>query len=284
MANAATQDEPSNAMRLLKWTVPPAIIGFLVAPVGYVPTSAKLLTLAVALILFGLWLKRVFVRWVKSNPKAPTWDEIQSVSPIEPEPKFKSGGPIGRAVSDCFAKWTLNRKDKEDPIYLNALAEMFDMGTKHTPKNPVEAMRCYKAAVGGGDPAKANGPHYAKLRIAEMYEDGEGVAQDLAEAARIYKTIPHYPSAMFHFAIAHVHGRGVPQDYIESYKLLLLADKYYSWHAPSRKEVEVQVQAHRSNRRHIRVRKMMAIFEGRMAPEQLLRGREAARAWWNANR
>jgi len=271
-------------MRLLKWTVFLAVIGVLVAPIRYVHTSTKLLTSVVALILLVLWLKRAFDRWLKSDAKAPAWDEIQSVSPIVPEPTFKGGGPIGRALSNYGAKWTLSRKDNEDSGFLNAMGEMYDIGTKHTPKNPVEAMRWYKAAVGGGDPATANGPHYAKLRIAEMYEDGEGVAQDLDEATRIYNTIPHYPSAMLHFAIAYVQGRGFPQNYIESYKLLLLADKFYSWHAPSRKEVVVQVQAHRSNRRHIRVREMMALFEGRMAPEQLLRGREAARAWWNANR
>src|SRR5947199_7951434 len=66
------------------------------------------------------------------------------------------------------------------------MGEVFHIGTKYTPRNPAEAMRWYRAAVGGGDPAKANGPLYAKLRIAEMYEDGEGVARDLDEAGRIY--------------------------------------------------------------------------------------------------
>src|SRR5439155_23431362 len=160
-------------------------------------------------------------------------------------------------------------------------------GVRHWHKihseNPAEAMRWYRAAVGGGDPAKANGPLYAKLRIAEMYEDGEGVARDLDEAGRIYKTIPDFPSAMLHFAIAYVEGRRVPQDYVEAYKLLLLANKFRSMNPPTRKLVETDPQRHRENRRHIRVRELMAVLESRMAPEHLLRATEAAREWWNAH-
>jgi Sel1 repeat len=266
--------------RLLKWAVFLAIIGVMIAPV---PTSSKFLTLIFALILLVYWLKGAFVRWIKSDGKAPAWDEIKSVPPIVPEPPLKKPGPIGSAPGDFFAKWTLNRKNKNDPLYLNAMGEMFDIGTKHTPKNPVEAMRWYRAAV-GGDPATAHGPHYSKLRIAEMYEDGEGVPRDLDMAGRIYKTIPNYPSAMLHFAISYVEGRGVPRDYVEAYKLVLLADKFLSWHASTRKEVEVNPQSHRANHRHIRAQELMALLEPRMAPEQVLKAKEAAREWWNAHR
>ena len=71
-------------------------------------------------------------------------------------------------------------------------------------------MRWYLAAA-GGDPEKESGHQYAKLRIAEMYEDGEGVTRDLAQAGRIYRTIPTFPSARLHFAIANIEGRGLPQ-------------------------------------------------------------------------
>src|ERR1051326_1445557 len=270
-------------IRVFKWAVLLGVIGVLIAPAKTLPWSTKLLTLAFASILTMFWLKQGLVRLIKSEPKAPAWDEIQSVPPVVPEPPFNGGGTIGRAIRDYFAKWTMNRKNKDDPVYLNAMGEMFDIGTKYTPKNPVEAMRWYKTAT-GGDPVKANGPHYAKLRIAEMYEDGEGVPRDLNEAGRIYKTIPHFPSARLHFAIAHVEGRGVPRDYIEAYRLALLADRFYSWQAPSRKQVEGDPGSHRQNRRHIRTRELMAILEARMAPEQLIKAREAARAWWNTHR
>jgi len=59
-----------------------------------------------------------------------------------------------------------------------AMAEMYDIGTKYTPKNPTEAFRWYMKAVGGCDPAEGSGPTFAKLRLAEMYEDGEGVERD----------------------------------------------------------------------------------------------------------
>ena len=89
---------------------------------------------------------------------------------------------------------------------------------------------------------------------------------------------------MLHFAIAYVEGRRVPQDYVEAYKLLLLANKFRSMNPPTRKLVETDPQRHRENRRHIRVRELMAVLESRMAPEHLLRAKEAAREWWNAHR
>ncbi len=270
----------------MKWAVFLAVIGVLIAPVRYVPVSNKLITVAFAVVLLVLWLKGAFVRWIKSDDKAPYWDEIKSVPPIIPEPPVKASGPIGRAIGDFIAKRTLKwlGKNKDDPAYLNAMGEMFDTGTKHTPKNPVEAMRWYVAAVGGDPTQPKRGPEWARLRIAELYEDGEGVARDLDMAGCIYKTIPNYPSAMLHFAIAHVEGRGMPRDYVEAYRLLLVADKARSWHPSTRKEIEVNPQSHRANSRHIRVRELMAILEARMTPEQLLRAREAAREWWNAHR
>jgi Sel1 repeat len=229
------------------------------------------------------WLIAGAVKWIKSEPKAPAWDEIQSVPPITPEPPLKGSGVLGRACKNRFAKWNLNRKKQDDAGYLNLMGELFDVGTKYTPKNPVEAMRWYVAAT-GGDPTQVRGHQYAKLRIAEMYEDGEGVPRDLDKAGRIYKTIPHFPSAMLYHAVAHLQGRGMVQDYVEAYRLLLLADKARSWHPATKRAVEVDPQSHRENRRHIKVRELMALLESRMAPEQLFKAKEAAREWWNAHR
>jgi len=270
-------------MRLLKWAILIATIGVLIAPSENVSASTKLLTALCGLILLAVWLITAFVRSIKSNDMAPAWDEIQSVSPIIPEPPLRGGGLIGRAITNRFAKWAFNRKDKADAGYLNAMGELYDIGTKYTPKNPVEAMRWYLAAT-GGDPKQESGHQYAKLRIAEMYEDGEGVARDLDQAGRIYRTIPAFPSAMLHFATANVEGRGVPRDYVEAYRLLLIADKARSWHAPSRKEVENNPQRHRENHCHIKVRELMAVLESRLKPEQQMKAREAAREWWNAHR
>jgi hypothetical protein len=89
---------------------------------------------------------------------------------------------------------------------------------------------------------------------------------------------------MLHFAVAHVEGRGLPQDYVEAYRLLLTADKAYSMHPSSRKEVETNIQTHRKNRRHIRVKELMGILQPRMTLEQLLKANKAARSWWNAHR
>jgi hypothetical protein len=267
----------------LKWAVFLAVIGVLIAPAKFVSTSTKFFTVICAIIVFVFWLKGTFVRWLKSDAKAPAWDEIPLVSPIVPEPPLKGTGVIGRAIADRVAKRHLKRKNKKDPIDFNAMGELYDIGTRYTPRNPAEAMRWYIAAA-GGDPTQASGHQYAKLRIAEMYEDGEGVARDLDQAGRVYNTIPTYPSAMLYFAIAHVEGRSVPQDYVEAYKLLLLADKARSWNAPTRKQVEINPQSHRENRRHIRVRESMATLEASLKPEQLMQAREAAREWWNAHR
>ena len=74
---------------------------------------------------------------LRGNDMAPEWDEIQSVPPIVPEPPFRGGGLIWRALTNRFARWTINRKDKDDGGYLNAMGELYDIGTKYTPKNGV---------------------------------------------------------------------------------------------------------------------------------------------------
>jgi hypothetical protein len=272
------------AWRLLRWAILIAIIGVLLASPESVSAPTKLLTAFCGLIVFSTWLAAGTVRWIKREDKAPAWDEIQSAPPVVPEPPFRGSGPVARVLKDRFAKWNLNRKHRnDDAAYLNMMGELFDIGTSHTPRDPVEAMRWYMAAA-GGDPTQDRGHQYAKLRIAEMYEDGEGVPRDLDKAGRIYKTISNFPSAMLYFAIAHVDGRGVTRDYVEAYRLLLLADKARSWHPPTRKQIETDPQSHRENRRHIKVRELMALLESRMAPEQLFKARDAAREWWNAHR
>jgi hypothetical protein len=97
-------------IRILKWTIFLLVIGVIVAP--DTRGSTKLLTLAVGLALFVPLLLRAFVRWIKSGPKTPAWDEIQPVPPLIPEPPLKGHRAIGRAIIDCVAKWNLNRKDK----------------------------------------------------------------------------------------------------------------------------------------------------------------------------
>jgi Sel1 repeat len=270
--------------RLLGWVILLTVLAAFFAPAGSASTPIKLLASFCLLILIAAWLIAAAFVWIRKDAKAPAWDEIQSVPPILPEPPLKGGGLIGRTISDFFAKRLLNRKDKDDAAYVNAMGEMFDIGTKYTPKNPTEAFRWYMKAIGGGDPARASGPTFAKLRLAEMYEDGEGVERDIDQATRIYKTIPDFPSTWLHFAVAHVEGREVQRDYVEAYRQLLLADKFRSMNAPNKKEVEIQAQRHRENRRHIRARELMAILEARLTPEQLLKAKQAARDYWNAHR
>jgi hypothetical protein len=268
--------------RLLRWAVFLGIIGLLIAPNYSVSPVSKFFATIFGLIVLMIYLISLFVRWANSfSGNAPMWDEIQSVSPIIPEPPLREVGTIGRALADWSTKWTMNRKDKSDAGYLNAMGEAYDIGTRHTPKSPRKAMQWYLV---GGDPTRPGGHEYAKLRIAEMYEDGEGVTPDFETAGRVYKTIPNYPSSLLHFAIAYVEGRGVPRNYVEAFRLLLIADRARSWHPPTRKEVEVNPQRHRENRRHIRMRELMAILEPKLSPEQLMTAHNAAREWWNEHR
>src|SRR5205807_457668 len=102
------------------------------APSEDVSSSTKLVTAIGGLILIMMWLKAAFARWIKSEDKAPAWDEIKSVPPIIPEPPLKEAGAIARAIRDYFTKWVLNRKN--DPANLNAMGEVFDIGTKYTPR------------------------------------------------------------------------------------------------------------------------------------------------------
>ena len=272
-------------LRLLKW----AFFVVLIASLGVMlatdlPISTKLLALFCVVALLVLWVKAAFVQWFKSIDQLPTWDEIKSIPPTVPEPPFKGGGIVARTLTDWSAKWIASKARKGDRNSFNAMGEFYEIGTKYTPKSASEAMRWYKAAVGGGNPAEAHGPYYAKIRIAEMYEDGEGVERDLDLARRIYATLPNHPSAMLHFAIAHIEGKAVPKDYVEAYRLLLTADKFHSMNPMTRKELQIDVRKHRNNRNHIRVRELMTILEPHMKPEQLLKGKESAREWWNAHR
>jgi Sel1 repeat-containing protein len=266
----------------LGWAIALSVLASFLAPVESLSIPIKLLAAFCFLILVIAWLTAVaFVLIRKDVPKAPAWDEIQSVPPIVPEPPLKERGLIVSAISDRMTEWFLSRLDKDGTAYVMAMAEMYDIGT---PNNPPEAFRWYMAAIRGGDPTKAGGPKFARLRLAEMYEDGEGVERDLDQATRIYQTVPDFPSTWLHFAIAHIDGRGVRQDYVEAYRQLLLADKFRNMNALSKKEVEIRVQSHRENRRHIRVRELMTILEAGLTPEQQLRAMEAARDYWNAHR
>jgi len=151
---------------LLKWAAFAAILGALIA---HTSVLIKLFAVLCGLFLLAVWLKSAVQRWLKGEAKAPAWDEISLVPPIIPEPPFtgRSGGVLVDWFANWFAKRSLSNAKKGDRDYYNAVGECYEIGTKYTPRDPVEAMRWYKAAV-DGDPIKATGPHYSKLRCRDV--------------------------------------------------------------------------------------------------------------------
>lgn len=264
---------------VFRWIAMVGFLATLLAPRENVSGSTKLMVAAVGLVLTVYLVWKGFRRWLKQDGRLPPWDEIKPRAPIVPEPPLKEPGRMASALGYLLARWMLNWA-KDDP---KTMGELYDIGNKCTPHNPKEALRFYFEAC-GGDPTQPGGPLWPKLRIAEMYEDGEGIDRDAAFAARIYKTIPAAPSAMLHFAIAHVEGRGVTQNYVEAYKLLLVADRLRGLHPLSKAELRHNAQSRRENRRHIRIRELMAMLEAHLRPEQCFEGREAARAYWEVHR
>jgi hypothetical protein len=148
---------------LLKWAAFAAILGALVA---HTSVLTKVFAVVCGLILLAVWLKSAVLRWLKSEGKAPAWDEISLVPPIMPEPPFTGRGAAYSWIGLLNGLFRTPRKATAITT-IQWGNPSYDIGTKYTPRDPVEAMRWYKAAV-DGDPIKATGPHYSKLRCRDV--------------------------------------------------------------------------------------------------------------------
>jgi TPR repeat protein len=73
--------------------------------------------------------------------------------------------------------------------------------------------------------AAERGDAQAQIKLAAMYEEGRGVAKDLAEAARWYRLAAEqgHAKAQNILGVLYAEGQGVARDHIEAYKWFYLA-------------------------------------------------------------
>ena len=71
------------------------------------------------------------------------------------------------------------------------------------------------------------GHREAQIRVAELYERGEGISQGYVQASRMYAKAAEQgdPKAEIRLAQLYLMGQGVPQNYSEAKKLLERAAK-----------------------------------------------------------
>jgi TPR repeat protein len=238
---------------------------------------AVLFFVVLMLYLFGM-LKRL----LRSNPSLPTlpeWDIIDSKKPIFSVPPVE---PMKQYfVINLLARWL--KSSARTGSQIASLGEMYEIGTKYTPKNAEKARQLYEDVVFRELDIK-NSYSWARLRLAEMYEDGEGGPKNFSKAEVIYRTIPNYPSSMLFLAKSRIVGAETVVDLVDAYKLLLVADKFFSLHQPSAEEMTHEGQKRRENFRHIHVKNLMEMLERQMTPADTLTAHEAAREYWNKNR
>ena len=103
----------------------------------------------------------------------------------------------------------------------------------------------------------------AQYNLGVTYDEGEGVLQDEAEAARRYRRAAEqgHGSAQFNLGLMYSSGKGVPQDDVEAHMWLNLATAQAS--AEERDE-------------YVKERDDVA---ARMTPEQIAEAQRRAREW-----
>jgi TPR repeat protein len=107
----------------------------------------------------------------------------------------------------------------------------------------------------------------AQLELGLMYDTGEGVTQDFAEAAHWYRLAAEQGNnrAQFNLGIMYVTGEGVPQDYVLAHMWLNLA--------ASRATLEVSENAARHRNK----------ISELMTPTQIGEAQRLAREWITAH-
>jgi hypothetical protein len=77
--------------------------------------------------------------------------------------------------------------------------------------------------------AAAKGDNRARIALADRYVEGKGLAQDFAQAARLYRSAAEagYPRAQVSLAALSLLGLGLPRDDNEAYFWLIMAAVKY---------------------------------------------------------
>jgi TPR repeat protein len=146
------------------------------------------------------------------------------------------------------AKWWRKAADQNHPGAQYALGVCYARG-RGVAKDPVEAVKWFRKAAEQNETL-------AQIGLGYCYEDGEGVAKDLAEAAKWYRKAAEQNDAIgqMNLGRCYMGAGGVTKDVVEAYKWFLLAS----------------AQGEESSK------KLMAVLEKQMSPDQLDEARKRA--------
>ncbi len=107
------------------------------------------------------------------------------------------------------------------------------------------------------------GDAHAQLMLGSMYEIGQGVTQDYAQAVKLYREAAEQgdADAQASLGVMCAIGQGVTQDYAQALKWLLIA----------------KAEGAR------RINQIVSQIEGKATPAQVAHAQDMARRWWAAH-
>ncbi len=150
------------------------------------------------------------------------------------------------------------------------LAEKGDANSQHNLgvmyENGQGVPRDYAEAMKWYGKAAAQGKESSCNNIGAMYEEGLGVPQDYAEAVKWFRKAAEWgkASAQYNLGIKYKNGRGVERDYVQAYKWFSIAASKDSASAAEARE---------------RSRNAMEDIASLMTPDQIAEARRLAREW-----
>jgi TPR repeat protein len=112
-------------------------------------------------------------------------------------------------------------------------------------------------------PFADQGHSWAQYILGEIYDNGQGVSQDNAEAAKWYRKAADqgHANAQYNLGVMYSTGQGVPQDYVEAHKWFNLAASRLT---DSERDTAV---------------KKRALMESKMTQSQIAEAQKLAREW-----
>ena len=124
----------------------------------------------------------------------------------------------------------------------------------------------YAVALRLWRPLAAQGNAFAQTNLGFLYSSGQGVPQDLGEAARWYRLAADQgnPTAQSNLGSMYFSGEGVPQDYVQAY---LWVDLAASRFPPSAKKDRDEAAHNRD------------IVASKMTSAQIAEAQKLARGW-----
>jgi TPR repeat protein len=115
-------------------------------------------------------------------------------------------------------------------------------------------------------PYAEDGDPEAQFKLGRMFQEGQGVPQDHAEAGKWYRLSAEagQPFAQNNLGVMYKHGRGVKQDNVQAYFWFSLAAKYYL------EFEEMNLERARQNRQSV---------ASKMTPDEISEAQALVRSW-----